>query len=82
VTQLNLALATLFTILLAEHPVDLTPPVTTLTPPVTTEDRIKAAREKSDLEFKLNTKRPWDGMDLTGPRALEKRQYPPVGEAR
>lgn len=61
----------LLTILLMEHPVDLSPPVIT-------EDNIRAAREKSNLEFKLNTKRPWDGMDLTGPRALEKRQSPRV----
>ncbi len=74
----NLALAMLLTILLVEHPLNPFGP----TPPVTTEDSIKAAREKSDLEFKVNTKRPWDGMDLTGPRALEKRQAPPVDEAR
>jgi hypothetical protein len=74
----NLALAALLTILLVEHPLN---PFGS-TPPVITEDSIKAAREKSALEFKMNTKRPWDGMDLTGPRALEKRQYLPVEEAR
>jgi hypothetical protein len=28
--------------------------------------------------MKLDTKRPWDNMDLTGPRALEKRPERPV----
>ena len=75
--QINLAFAMLLTILLVEHPLSPFEPA----PPVTTEDSIKAAREKSQLEFKTNTKRPWDGMDLTGPRALEKRPNPPVDEA-
>ncbi|MGB9043096.1 MAG: hypothetical protein WCC81_11590, partial [Pseudolabrys sp.] len=75
VSQANLALSMLVAILVAEHPVDpFVPP-----PPVATRDNIKAAREKFDLEMKLNTKRPWDGMDLTGPHALEKRRGPLVG---
>jgi hypothetical protein len=45
-------------------------------PQVLTRDQIIAARKKFDLEEKLNTKRPWDGMDLTGPRALEKPPKP------
>ena len=41
-------------------------------PSVMTRDDIKKAREKFDREMKLDTKRPWDGMVLTGPHALEK----------
>jgi hypothetical protein len=63
----------LVAILLAENSVDpLGPP-----PPVLSLESIKAAREKFDREMKLDTKRPWDNMDLTGPRALEKRPAPP-----
>jgi hypothetical protein len=42
--------------------------------PTPTRDDIRAARKKFELEMKLDTKRPWDGMDLTGPHALEKPQ--------
>ncbi len=69
----QLALSLLVAILVAEHSVD---PVGLALPPFATEENIKAAREKFDLEMKLNTKRPWDGMDLTGPHALEKRKNP------
>jgi hypothetical protein len=31
---------------------------------MTDRERIKAAREKFELEMKRDTKRPWDGMDL------------------
>ena len=58
-------------ILVAEHPVD---PFGPALPPVVTQEMIKAARDKADLEMKQNTKRPWDGMDLTGPHAFEKRE--------
>lgn len=44
--------------------------------PVMTREQIKAARDKFDREMKSNTKRPWDGMDLTGPHALEKPSKP------
>jgi hypothetical protein len=37
-------------------------------------ESIKATRDKFDAELKADTKRPWDGMDLTGPHALEKRE--------
>ena len=63
----------LLAILIADQSVD---PLAAV-PPVATPDGIKAAREKSDREMKLNTKRPWDNMDLTGPHALEKRRNPP-----
>ncbi len=39
--------------------------------PAVTRESIKAARDKFDREMKLETKRPWDGMDLTGPHAFE-----------
>ena len=48
-------------------------------PPTVTLDSIKAAREKFDLEMKLDTKRPWDGMELTGPNAFQKKQLPGEG---
>jgi hypothetical protein len=32
--------------------------------PVTDRERIKAARDKFELEMKRDTKRPWDGLDL------------------
>jgi hypothetical protein len=32
--------------------------------PMTDRERIKAARDKFDLEMKRDTKRPWDGLDL------------------
>jgi len=41
---------------------------------------VKAAREKYDREMKFDTKRPWDGLELTGPNALKKMQ--PIEEAR
>lgn len=66
----------LLAILLAEAPNDhVGPPA-----PVITQDTIKTSREKTNLEMKLDTKRPWDGMDLTGPHALEKRRSPAVEE--
>ena len=69
-------LAPLLAILVAELPVDpIGPP-----PPVMTLDSIKAARDKFDLEMKQDTKRPWDGMHLTGPHALEKRQDEPANQ--
>jgi hypothetical protein len=37
----------------------------------THRDQVKAARAKYDLEMKLDTKRPWDGLDIkTGARKL------------
>ena len=41
--------------------------------PIMTTDEIRAARKKFDREMKEDTKRPWDGIDLTGPHAFEKR---------
>lgn len=41
---------------------------------------VKAAREKYDREMKFDTKRPWGGLELTGPNALKKMQ--PIEEAR
>ena len=65
--------AILAVILIAENSTDpFGPP-----PPVPTLESIKAAREKFDREMKEDTRRPWDNMDLTGPRALEKRPVPP-----
>ena len=76
IIQTNLILSLLLAILVADHPVD---PIDSLGPrlaPVATQETIKAARDKADLEMKLNTKRPWDGMDLTGPHAFEERESP------
>jgi len=73
--QARLALLTLLAIFLAEGPID---PIGTHAPAVTL-DSLKAAREKQDREMKKDTKRPWDGMDLTGPNALKKKQ--PVEES-
>jgi len=57
-----------FAILIAEQSIrPFGPP-----PPVVTQDEIRNGREKFDREMKLDTKRPWDGMSLTGPHALEK----------
>lgn len=64
----------LLVILVAEHQGDRFGPP----PSVATEDSIKAAHEKFDLEMKLDTKRPWDGITLTGPHALERRRNPPI----
>jgi hypothetical protein len=74
--QAHLAVSMLLAILVAEHQADPFGPLA----PVVTQDSIKASREKTDREMKLNTKRPWDGMDLTGPRALEKRPEPVVNQ--
>ena len=68
----QMALLTLFAILIAEQSGQ--PFETQL--PVMTRDEIRAAREKFDRELKLDTKRPWDGMHLTGPRAFEKLPTP------
>jgi len=45
-------------------------------PQILTRDQIIAARKKFDLEEKLNTMRPWDGLNLTGPHAFEKPPKP------
>lgn len=65
----------LLVILVGEHAIDPSEP---FKPPIVTMESIKAAREKFDREMKLDTKRPWDGMDLSGPHAFEKPQVPPV----
>ena len=65
-----MVLSVLLAIFVAEHVADPFGPQ----PPAVTLDSIRAAREKFDLEMKQDTKRPWDNMDLTGPRALEKRE--------
>ena len=70
-----LALMALLAIFLVERPLD---PIGTHAPGVTM-DSLKAEREKQDREKKKDTKRPWDGMDLTGPNALKKKQ--PVEES-
>jgi hypothetical protein len=67
----------LVAILIAENTVDV---IGTL-PPLPTFESVRAAQEKFDREMKQDTKRPWDNMDLTGPRALEKRQPSTEGRA-
>jgi hypothetical protein len=66
-----MALPILFAILLAEQSVFPFGP-----PPVITREDFQAARDKFDRKMKLDTDRPWDGMALTGPHALEKRLEP------
>ena len=66
----NFTLSLILTMLVAAQGV-FGPP-----PQVLTRDQIIAARKKFELEEKLNTKRPWDGMDLTGPHAFEKPPKP------
>ena len=65
----------LLVILVGEHVIDPSEP---FKPPIVTMESIKTAREKFDREMKLDTKRPWDGMNLIGPRAFEKPQVSPV----
>ena len=62
------ALSIVLAILVADNGLD---PFGPLSPALNKND-IRAARKKFELEEKLNTKRPWDGMDLTGPHAFEK----------
>jgi hypothetical protein len=66
----NFTLSIILTMLVAEQGVFAPPPQ------VLTRDQILAARKKFDLEEKLNTKRPWDGLALTGPNAFEKPPKP------
>lgn len=69
----QIALPILFGILILVAEQDFVPFETR---PVITREDIQASRDKFDREMKLDTKRPWDGMDLTGPHALEKRSEP------
>jgi hypothetical protein len=68
----NTALSVLFAILIAEQSVQPLP----APPPVMTLDEIRAARDNFDRELKLDTKRPWDGMNLTGPHIFENKRKP------
>lgn len=47
-----------------------------MSPPLTRED-IKAARDKFDREMKLDTRRPWDGMNLRTPPSEEQENPKP-----
>ena len=68
----HMALPMLLAMLVAEQNASpFAPP-----PPVMTQDDIRAARKKFDRDMKLDTKRPWDGMYLTGPNAFEKKPMP------
>lgn len=44
--------------------------------PVMTRDEIKAIRKNFEREMEADKARPWDGMALTGPHALEKPHAP------
>jgi hypothetical protein len=48
--------------------------------PVVTQDSIRADREKFEREYRLNTKRPWDGTNPGRPRATELPLPPKPGE--
>jgi hypothetical protein len=69
--KISFGVAALFVILIAEQSDTPFGP----SPPVLTPEAIRSARDKFDAEMKADTKRPWDGMDLTGrPYGLEKRK--------
>ena len=65
-------------VLLAELPPFLQPAPAQSQSPVTM-DTLKADREKR--ETPEEAKRPWDGLYLTGPHALERRQPSRENEA-
>ena len=69
----QIALSMLFAILIAEQGGHTLVPQA---PVITTRDEIKAARKKFEREIQADKTRPWDGMDLTGPHALERRPTP------
>jgi hypothetical protein len=50
------------TVIADQPPVQIGPPQ-----PIVTPESIKAEREKFEREYKLITKRPWDGMYSTRP---------------
>lgn len=58
-----------------QKPVQIGPPQ-----PVVTPDSIKADREKFEREYKLNTKRPWDGLYSTQPAVPEDAPLPKTKE--
>lgn len=66
----SVCVAVLLAVLVAEQ----SGPVVDQPSDVKRRESIKAARDKFDAEMKADTKRPWDGMDLTGPHALEKNK--------
>jgi len=68
--KLSVCVTALTVVLIAEQPSPVIDPPTD----VQRRENIKTARDKFNAEMKLDTKRPWDGMDLTGPHALEKRK--------
>jgi hypothetical protein len=77
----NTALSVLFAILIALQSVQPFPArarVMTLPapPPLMTRHEIRAARDKFDRKLKLDKKRPWDGMNLTGPHTIDNQRKP------
>ena len=71
-----LAVPLLVLTLIAEQgPVQIGPPQ-----PIVTPDSIRADREKFEREYRLNTKRPWDGMIPARPKATELPLPPKPGE--
>jgi hypothetical protein len=71
-----LAVTMLAATLIAEQaPVQIGPPQPSVTP-----DSIRADREKFEREYRLNTKRPWDGMHPARPKAYEPPLSPKPGE--
>jgi len=44
--------------------------------PAMTRDEIRAVRKNFEREMETDKRRPWDGMALTGPHALEKLPAP------
>ena len=72
--RIEITLPTLFALLILVAQQDIGPFEAR---PAITREEIQAARDKFDREMKLDTKRPWDGLALTGPHALEKGSEPP-----
>lgn len=54
------------TLIAEQRPVQIGAPQPSVTP-----DSIRADREKFEREYRLNTKRPWDGTNPARPKAPE-----------
>ncbi len=63
------------TVIADQQPTQIGPPQ-----PVVTPDSIRADREKFEREYKLNTKRPWDGIYPARPAVPEPAPLPKAGE--
>ncbi len=72
----SVAIMMLAATLIAEQvPVQIGPPQ-----PLVTPDSIRADRDKFEREYRLNTKRPWDGTHPGRPKGYEPPLSPKPGE--